>query len=305
MPSALLKSMRMKTAKLVPYEPKHRSSVVACLRRNYEWMGNAAYEKVDRWVDPILTYEWAEPADTGYPHGGVLLDQEDVVGFLGMIYSVRYPGGERCIYANPTTWAIDPGYRIYDFPSSDTLYGLADVIADFTAGEVEIEKSLKMFGFRICDDKSHFFRRTKVSGKLSCVQRNPSDIHDEILRREFEDHLCYGVECLDFADDSGRDCLVFVQKKTPVNPFLDVESYANVVRCKDREFMRLNLKDIIGIIQEHLDTPAVKIDSRFIAGGSVEDKTLKYHTDNIIRVIFDKGHTIDCPDYFYSERILL
>ena len=295
----------MKTAKLVPYEAGHREGVVACLRRNYEWMGNASFEKVDRWLDPILTYEWAEPADTVYPYGGVLLDQNDVVGFLGMIYSVRYMGGKRYIYANPTTWAIDHGYRIYDFPSSDVLYGCADIIADFTAGEVEIEKSIKMFGFRICDDKSHFFRRTCAQGNISCVQRAPSDIRDEILRREFEDHLRYGVECLKFNDMSGRECLVFVQKKTPINPFLDVDSYANVISCTDRGFMRQYLKDIVGIVQEQLDTPAVKIDSRFIDGGIVEDKTLEYHTDNIIRVILDKEHAIECPDYFYSERILL
>ena len=295
----------MKTAELVPYEAKHRGGVVACLRRNYEWMGNSTFEKVDRWVDPILTYKWSEPAETGYPHGGVLVDQSEVVGFLGMIYSVRYLGGKRRIYANPTTWAIDHGYRIYDFPASDVLYGCANVVADFTAGEVEIEKSLRMFGFRICDEKSHFFRRTKSTKTLSCTQRNPSDIRDVILRREFEDHFRYGVECLEFNDDTGRECLVFAQKKTPIVSFLNVNSYANVIMCTNREFLRRHLKEIVGTLQEHQDTPAVKIDSRFIAGGLVEDKSLEYHTDNIIRIINDREIAIECPDYFYSERVLL
>lgn len=294
----------MNKAILVPFEEKYREGVINCLRRNYEWMGEAPTEKVEKWIEPLLTYSWIEKSGTGFEHGGVLLDGDEVVGFLGMIFSKRRENGYDYIYANPSTWAIDKGYRIYDFSFSKKLYGLANVISDFSAGNPELEKAVKYFKFQKYDCESFVFKPTLLGSNLKLVMLDINSITDGQIRKEFMDHKKYNVDCIKLIDKNGNECTFFLQCRKMQNSRINAKC-VRVLKCSDYTFLSNNIKSVIRKLVLHYRAFYIKVDSRFINGSS-EIMKMRYYVVHGNTLLLDKCNIIEKPlDLLYSEEVIL
>jgi hypothetical protein len=57
---------------------------------------------------PVFEYRWKLKQ---FPYGYVMLDNGNIVGFLGTIFSERTLGGERAIHCNLSAWIVDEDYR--------------------------------------------------------------------------------------------------------------------------------------------------------------------------------------------------
>ena len=294
----------MKRAELVPYEEKYRHGVIKCLQRNYEWMSNESETIVSKWINPILTYSWSDKSGVDFEHGGVLISEDNVVGFLGMIYSKRKENGKEYVYANPTTWAIDRGYRIYDFSYSKKLYGLADVVSDYTAGKPEQEKAIKIFKFKICDNDSFIFYPSICTNYIKMAKCNEKNIGNEQIKNEYIDHRKYKVDCVKILDAKGDFCYIFLQKKKMPNSRFGF-NYVRVLKCSDYSFFNKNMKAIIRSLAFHYLVPYIRVESRFIKDLN-EAKRLKHYVIHNSTMLYDPDENLNTPlDLLYTECVIL
>lgn len=191
------------------YCPEHRAGIIACLQRNYDWMGKTDSKDVEHWLQPTISYQWMEDVSSEqypYKYGIVLLSNDKVVGFLGCIYSRRYAVGKPYIYLTGTNWCIDEKYRMHLIPMLKKMYETADVVGDFTPRKSVEEVLVKIFKFQ-------YFNREKLRFApipfLDCHEVEfrslfPEDFSDLILRREYLDNIPFGIKCIEFSRNEER-----------------------------------------------------------------------------------------------------
>ncbi len=139
------------SVEFVSYEDKYLEGIVECLRRNFDWMADRDGDYLKKWISPILYYTWKEDEclkNLPYLQGLVILDADQVVGYFGVLYSVRSWKNQSVICANPTTWMLDEPYRLHMFRAIKMIFQGADVVVDFTPRKSVAEVLEKVFKFQ-------------------------------------------------------------------------------------------------------------------------------------------------------------
>lgn len=188
---------------VVNYEEKYLNGVLACLKRNYPWMCELNDDALYQWIAPALTYHWENDISLKeYPskYGLVLLVNEEVVGFFGIILSNRYTtDGVPYILQDGTTWCIDEGYRIYLLQVMKQIYSGSRVFYEVTARDSMEELYLNVYRFKsVNQERVRFFPVPYVGEskiEMYCVNC-PEELPDKVLREEYQDHIPYGIKCL-------------------------------------------------------------------------------------------------------------
>ena len=147
---------------------------------------------VYKFIKPLVTYDFSE--DYSYQKGNygyVLLEDENVVGFFGMIYyRLKSESGKFYTVANPTTWAIDDKYRIYIFQVTEALFKEPDIVIDATPSYKELMIEKKMFGFMDLSLKKIRFFSMESQNKENCYITKVSSsscISDDDVYKKYMD----------------------------------------------------------------------------------------------------------------------
>lgn len=189
-----------------PYRKEHYQGVVECLRRNFKWMGETTPQVVGEWVDPILSYKWlgcTQVLEDEYPysHGAVLMDNETVVGYFGMIAAKRQIRGESFVCVAPTTWALDEEYRFGFANIINNLLTWDHLFLELTPRDsVELTlkylykfRELSTIQYRLLPIPCH-----KDDLEVKWIDR-PDEIQYETIKTEYEDHKgFYGIRLVEF-----------------------------------------------------------------------------------------------------------
>jgi len=199
--------------KVVPYEEKYLSGVITCLRRNFDWMGEASEDEVINWITPVLSYRWSAESEVStdeyaFKHGAVLLDNDKVVGYFGMIMSRRSINGSSYICGSPTTWAIDEGYRFFFYEALNTILDKDVKWFEYSPRKSVAEALKLLYGFKLIGQKQ--FRLVPVpTDNNECEVITVEDIsviEDEIILREYIDHKdLRGIRLAMIASNHSRD----------------------------------------------------------------------------------------------------
>lgn len=288
----------------------HRNGVIACLKRNYAWMNSVTDSQLYEWAKPFLTYSWKHAnVEENIPclHGQVILnDDDDVVGYLGYIYSKKVINGKSLRYMTPTTWAIDEGYRVYLFKAFKLALRDIDLAADFTARESVEEMLIKVFKFRYSNKLLCKFFPVPYIHKTNIILDKvniSSEITEPLIRNEYEDHNEYNIQCVKIS------CLNN-QKKFYVLYRLIKRKTKNIVKLPWIEILKVSdialfseyTHEIIWKLQ-FMEVALLQCDRNFFSKKVIKHPL--YKNSEVKRLFLNKTMYEFTPDFLYSEIAML
>lgn len=295
---------------VVGYSDAYKSGVLACLKRNYKWMGEKSDDELYQWLAPIVSYVWESdfPIDQ-YPYkfGMVLLGENNtVVGYLGLIYSKQEIDGCLKTVVNPTTWAIDEAYRSETFRCIYSVQQTADIMVDFTARQSLLEIFTKMFHFITIDTQGCFFLPKPVLGKRHIKLKRISraeQIENETIKTIYRHHFKYNVKCFMVSDGVRNEYIFYkIHKRvTVLKGFVPLKGIY-VLYTSDSVFFGEHAKEIIWKMQKK-EKAALKTDSRFFNIDTGNEPNVR--TFSINRLVFGAQALTEQPSLLYSELAIL
>ena len=234
--------------KVEPYEEKYLPGVIACLRRNFDWMGDASEDEVINWITPVLSYRWSaeteiSSAEYAFKHGAVLLDNDNVVGYFGMIMSGRDINGFHYVSGSPTTWAIDEGYRFFFYETLNTIIDTHVKWLEYSPRKSVAEALKLLYGFKVIGLKQfRLIPLPSVDNVCDVVHvKDPSEIIDPVIRREYTDHMTIGGVKLACITSSRSDNKSFVFYKT----FAEESTRIRILKISDPRVFAKHCSEII------------------------------------------------------------
>lgn len=290
---------------LVNYQKIYRQDVLKCIRRNFKWLNQLNDEDLGSWFDSICDYSWSDRHELEtmpFYHGAVVLDDSNsVVGYLGLIYSNRYINNYKVTELNTTTWVIDDvgGDRLFVFKATREILNNSFYITDLSAIPSAVAIN-KRFGLQTLDTVRYVFhkkyglKKEDIKGSLCRAQ---NDINDDIVKREFFDHVKYGIRCYEFTDNKNRLLYIFY-KMEKRNFFGIYKKWALILKVSDIDIFSENLEAIFNSIMMLEKTKVIKCDSHFI-NTSCSINTDKESITMMARLPNDVSS--NNLDYLYSE----
>lgn len=286
---------------LEPYDKVYKSQVISCIKRNFPWLGTLSTKEIGDWLENIVEYKWIDMdliKDIPFVHGAVVLNDGNVVGFFGLVYSQRNLD-DTVIELNTTTWVIDEEYRdsFFLLKTYMKLFTKDLLVTDFSAIP-SVRLMNEKFGINLVDSFSYiFFRRFLSSCKKDIVVNcNIASIPDPILDKELDDHKKYGVKCAEILDDN-RKCYLFyhiVKRKY----FGFNIRWIEILKCTDTDFLSANINIIVDVLAKYEGLWKMRCDSHFLSGTLDYKGKMKIDEACIMtRPIIPKGKV----DYLYSE----
>ena len=192
--------------KIVPYEEKYYTDVMNCLSRNFRTMSGLEEGEVYDIVKGIFSYPWID-SDIPYSRGVVLLDnEENLVGYLGAVYTRKLVSERWLTICNFSTWAIDSKFRIFVFSCLKEFHRTADVFLDYSPNEASIQIERQMFMYKDIENEIFVFKPHPYIGAGSLkvrIIRDESKIYDEDVRKKYLDHKGLGVKCCEVITPDG------------------------------------------------------------------------------------------------------
>lgn len=310
--------------KIIGYTDGYRKDVINCLKRNYKRFSSISDTELYEWLKPILTYSWENDLSINkfpYKHGAVVLADNQIVGFLGCIYSTKTIAGKEYIWLNFTTWAIDKKYRFYDFQFTKELCRTADIITDFTASEIERKKNINIFNFKNVESKICLFYTiipTVISNSSVLFISNERDkdkILDLRIKRFFSDHIKYNIKLLIYSKNNKsiavfynikNDTLIRGHFPCKVCHIVGVFAYNNE-DISDTKLFSDSIKTIVKSVQKKEKVMVVYAEKHFFSNYKI--KKLLHREKNIgySRLILNTIPNLELHsyDYLYSEMTIL
>ena len=172
-----------------------------------------AYFTTEQWKK-ILNYDWGQNEDY---YGFALVDNNNVVGFLGLIFSVRMIGNKRELFCNLSSWIVKDEYRNH---ALKLLYPVLKMrnytITNFTSFKEGVD-IMKRFGFVSVDS----FSRIILTGPL-CLKSNKCHVLKwddnsciylpEYQKQMARDHFIYGCESV-IMKNNEQQCLIIMSQR--------------------------------------------------------------------------------------------
>lgn len=287
----------------------HRNGVLACLKRNYTWMNKVTDGQLYEWAKPFLSYSWKH-ADLGENipcmHGQVILNNDEVVGYLGYIYSKKVINGKSLRYMTSTTWAIDEGYRIYLFKAFKLALRDADISADFTARKSVEEMLIKVFKFRYSNKTlCKFFpvpyikKSSIILEKINCAD----EIADVIVRHEYEDHDKYNIKCvkINCRSDKKEFYILYKITKRETKNIIKLP-WIEILKVSDISLFSEYTHEIIWKLQ-FTESALLQCDRSFFSEKQIIHPL--YKNSKVKRLFLNKTMDEFIPDFLYSEVAML
>ncbi|MBQ0110711.1 MAG: hypothetical protein KBS41_02135 [Oscillospiraceae bacterium] len=295
--------------KWLPYTQKYYGQVVDCLKRNFDSLNAMSDKTLSQWMDNLTNYPWIHNADIEaleWKSGVVLTDDEKVVGYLGLIYSVQNICEKKRTVVNPTTWAIDEKYRLTVLDAIKRT----DLTADITYNITPIDNMQKIlssvFHYTVFDDKTYVFNYNRFIKaekiKWQWVDFTTPDLQDDI-KQKLSDHQNYPIKCACFEAD-GQKAYIFYKvrkgKRKKILPF----THITVLETDNTEFFGNYAKEVITSLQV-AEKASLISDGRFFNGENnytkKADKIIPAHRMKISK----DGLEYNGESFLYSEIAIL
>ena len=169
-----------------------------------------------------------------FPSGLVLLAQQNVVGFLGTLYSERRIRGATEILCNLSSWIVDDAHRASGLGLLRKALQRKDVTVTNFSASSQVEAILRQLGFKALEDTGYLFSLAHGLSRHEqpvSVVANRADIAN-LLEGEcakfFRDHAYPHCQHLYLSCDQG-DCylLYTIRHKKNVLPYAHIHFISN------------------------------------------------------------------------------
>lgn len=159
--------------------------------------------------DGLFRYSWKR---NEYPYGYAAIDGNNVVAFIGTIFSERVIQGKKVPYCNLSTWIVDSNYRsrLLGLLILERIFKMKDVfISSLTPSESSRDISEKM-GFQLLEHSQ--ITVPMFPGAAPALNGN-GNLLISFDSHEIRDHLCDEDRAI-YDDHSGLKCTHFLVKET-------------------------------------------------------------------------------------------
>lgn len=291
---------------IVAYKDIFKDGIIDCLKRNYDNMKDLDNSTIASWAEPMFSYDWQNhisEEEFPYKYGMVFLDNDKVVGYLGMIYSKQIQNGTKYSYLSPTTWAVDDKYRIQIVKAIGIMNKTADVIGDFSPRQSVEETLVKLFKYKYIDEKQYAFCPVPClnTNKISIIDINDSSlIKDEDIKLKYIDHSKYNVKCICIQEKDNRSYIFYKVSKQKIS-FLNT-SWIDILSVSNKELFTRNIKYINFKLQRK-EKAFLKADSRFFITDLFKHPA--YFNFVVKRISYSNIDTNIDIDMLYSEIPML
>lgn len=225
--------------------------------------------------DPSLTeIEWRSIFNYGWEKeeqycGYGLFDGEEIVGFLGLIFSKRYINNKVECFCNLTSWMVKEHYRDHSLSLIVPVLRLQDyTITDLSPSETVI-RILQRFGFKELDSRvkillpigickrnniidNYLITQDKIQIKKILKEQDTQLLQDHYHYQHFNHLLAY--------NDNIHCYVIFTIVKNTRLPYCYIQYISNI------ELFSIYSSAIRSEISKIGETPLVLVDSRLVEG---------------------------------------
>ncbi|MFZ5452664.1 MAG: GNAT family N-acetyltransferase [Thermodesulfobacteriota bacterium] len=249
----------------------------------------------------LFIKHWETPEDY---HGFMLVDNEEVVGFLGTIFSRRKSQGKDYRYCNLSSWIVKPEHRNKSLLLLLALLKLTDYTFTNLSALEHVAVIHQKLGFTDMGSQAQILLPI---GGFSWGAPNkprlilePERIKDRLkgdARIIFDDHISFKCKHILFEADNNYCYLIASKLVKKGIPILYVHYISNLAL-----FLNLIHKVVFKVLY-HFKALGLLIDDRFLAGLNLR-WALKYKLPHykLLKSPFLQAQDID---NLYSEKILL
>ena len=310
------------------YDSKYKYGVIKCLQRNFEWMNKVSEQTVDDWLKPIISYNFGDKdvskEEYPYKHGAVLIENDEVVGFFGMIsFKEKDDNNNEYIFVSSSTWTIDESFRGYFFQALNEI--LKPNVNYFEITPIPSVAAIleKFYGFYKCG--SFEYRLLPIPCELDALVcrwiENDTELKNYDLKIDYLNHSNnYGIRLVEVVEKStGETCNLFYKvydEKSCRIKILKIDkpnifsNHAHEVSWKivNKEFYSANDNNdaVIKIIDNMYNKIKVCIecDDILLCGNKLNHPLIK--TSNVTRMVRPQTETKNHPmNFLYTEFALL
>ena len=207
----------------------------------------------------LFTYTW----DKDPPHCGYALldDAEQVVGFIGVIFSQRHIKGQLEPFCNITSLVVQQAYRDYSLFLIRPVIRLKPyTITDLTPSD-SVCQLLQQFDFQVLDTTLRMLVPMAIVSQPVQILQVPGAIattlQDEALRL-YQDHLPYPCHHLAIVEGNQHCYILYTKVTSAAVPYCHIQGISDVA-----VFGRYSDRIRWAIMQTH-KTPFVLVDTRFV-----------------------------------------
>jgi RimJ/RimL family protein N-acetyltransferase len=273
-------------------EPGERSRIQRYLFDN---MGKIPFE---RWGN-ILDCRWI-PEDDRY--GAVVMEGDDLCGFLGIVFADRPMAGTTHRTGNITSWYLEKDRRRSGLGQEmlALVTSLPDVTYVATSPNPRSGGLLAKVGWDVLEERRFLWHRSDDVPEVE-VRRlaSPQDAGelDGDSRRILADHAGLNVDAYVLRGREGEACLVVTYVKLKG---ADV-AHHEVLHVSDRPvFMRLVRQFANAVLAPA--NAVLSLDSRFVSEAARPDEIVRLEVPRSFKPCGTEPHHID---FLYSEVVLL
>lgn len=285
------------------YDEKYRSQMMIYLRRIYPFLSDKSDEYVNHWFDKRAAYKWVEDIDINeypYKYGVLFIDNNIIVGYLGLIYSYVYIDNRKLVFLNFTGWEIDKPYGFHIYTAMNRLMKTADIVGEFTPSDIMRKICLELYHFKSLDTGIlKFLPIPSIRHTIkSQIINDEHQITDFVSRNKYIDHIQHDVKCIKYTQDD--DCLYVFYKGYPTK----VKRYfttklAVILDISDTKLFAGNLHEILWDIQRR-GYFFVNVEERFLCGKQI-DSTCKYKKSKNNKLVYCTTEFTEPLGLLYSE----
>ena len=273
-------------------EPRERGRIQRYL---FETMGKVPFE---RWGN-ILDCRWI-PEDDRY--GAVVMDDGELLGFLGIVFADRPLAGATHRTGNITSWHLDRTRRRSGLGQEmlALVTSLPDVTYVATSPNPRSGGLLGKVGWDVLEERRFLWRRTDARPQ-SEVRRlaSPQDAGelDADSRRALADHAGLDLIASVLRGPEGEACLVVTYVK------IKGENVAHheVLHVSDRPLFTRLVRDFANAVLPATGA-VLSLDSRFVTEAARPDEIVRLDIPRYYKPCGTEPHHID---FLYSEVVLL
>jgi acetoacetyl-CoA synthetase len=203
--------------------------------------------------------------------GWMLLERQDVVGFVSTIFSERRVRGETVRLCNTSSWIVRPEHRAYSLALHERAVADKNVAVTNLSPTTPVLKLLEKLGYTLMDKSERvvlpvvthrtFTRRCEVLTEPGVVER----ALDEERRRFFRDHqLPYNHHVL--LRTSGGDCYVMMNRTMKAIGGNLQLPFARVHHIGVPDIFIRHLEKLVVHVAASLSVVAMIVDERMLRG---------------------------------------
>lgn len=284
---------------------------------------NSDFSK-EKW-SKLFYLDWpAVEENVGY----MLIDNENVVGYLGCLYSFRVIHGRTEKVCNLSSWIVLPEYRSQSILLfSELLKNKELTVSSFTSTPSAI-RILNRIGFEVLDNSYYFFPNkkflrpsflnyfTETAGIIDCLKDDDQRIYSHhknfgLRHYVFSDtkQYCYTIfrvrviSLRKMISNAYINYIDFILRKIFKWSFLDKKSkVAYLVYTNDLSFFNNKINKIHYAVSKDLSVNGLLVDSRFCLKGKSLFRFRSCPQTSLFVSNHLKPEDVDC---LYSELLIM